>query len=123
MSGGETARTVISDARVLLDHHIGATEFVWPRAAAVLGRQAIELSLDVLWRARAPGLQECSARAQLICLPTLLEPELAGSVDYVYSALSNACHHHPYELSPARSELISWLAICEQLATAVDRWS
>ena len=40
----------------------------WPRASAILGRQALEIALDQLWARAAPGVETASARAQLACL-------------------------------------------------------
>ena len=44
----------------------------WSRAAALLIRQALELSLDALWSATSPGMRRTTLRAQLICLPAYL---------------------------------------------------
>ena len=94
----------------------------WPRATALLTRQALEAALDDLWRRRAPGLELCSARAQLLCLPSYLhgDEELAERVSYTWAALSRACHQHPYELSPTSSELLGWIATVEQLIGRVS---
>ena len=119
MIDAASAFDLIEDARMVLQRDVEATQFVWPRAAAVLGRQSLEMSLDQLWIARAPGTEACSARVQLICLSSYLEPELAGAVGYAYSALSRACHHHPYELAPSQAEIERWLDTCERLALAV----
>jgi hypothetical protein len=95
---------------------------MWPRAAALLTRQALEAALDVLWRRRAPGLEACSAKAQLICLPSYLHGghDLAERVSYTWSGLSRACHQHPYELSPTSSELLRWIGTVEQLISRVE---
>jgi hypothetical protein len=79
---------------------------LWPRAAALAARRALEEALDQLWAVRAPGLQAASARAQLSCLPTYLHPpELAQEAAYTWTALSDACHHHAYEVGPTAAEL------------------
>ena len=93
------------------------TAGIWPRATALLTRQALEAALDDLWRRRAPGLELCSARAQLLCLPSYLhgDEELAERVSYTWAGLSRACHQHPYELPPTSSELIGWIEVVEQL--------
>ena len=40
-------------------------------------------------------------RTQLICLRSYLEDApLAARAGHAWSALSRACHHHPYELGP-----------------------
>ena len=108
-------------ARRLVERADPMTAGIWPRATALLTRQALEAALDVLWRRRAPGLEACSARAQLICLPSYLhdDQELAKRVSYTWSGLSRACHQHPYELSPTSPELLNWIGTVEQLISRV----
>ncbi len=108
------ARSIIGDPRPDL---IGT----WPRASALLGRQALEIALDQFWAAVAPGVEKASARAQLICLPRYAEVELARRVQFAWHALSAACHHHAYELPPVVEELIGWLDDVESLVNEVQR--
>ena len=93
----------------------------WPRSSAILGRQALEIALDQLWAQAAPGVENASARAQLVCLPEYVDTELAGRVRYAWHALSTACHHHAYELPPIISELNGWLDDVEALIDEVRR--
>ena len=99
----DLARSTIQDSRPEL---IG----IWPRAAAILARQALETALDQFWLNVAPGVQDASARAQLICLAEYIAPELASRIRYTWYGLSVACHHHAYELPPTAEELRSWLS-------------
>jgi hypothetical protein len=111
---------LLTVARNLLERADPATAGLWPRATALLTRQVLEDTLDSLWRLRAPGLEQCSTRAQLLCLPFYLnDEELAERVCYAWAGLSRACHQHPYELPPTSSELLGWLAAVEQLAASV----
>lgn len=123
---------VVSAARNLMERTDPATAGLWPRATALLARQALEASLDDFWRVRAPGMEHCSTRAQLLCLPFYLQapkpssPQalrvdeaLAERVSYAWAGLSRACHQHPYELSPTSSELLGWLGTVEQLVEHV----
>lgn len=90
------------------------------RGLALLARQSIEASLDELWGKRAPGLRECSRRAQLLCLPFLLsDMRLAMDAGYAWAALSRVCHHHAYELPPLPVELDGFLVIARRLAAKV----
>jgi hypothetical protein len=112
---------MIAAARGLLEREDPITAGLWPRATALLTRQALEAALDALWLRRARGVEMCSARAQLICLPAYLrDEELAERVSYTWTALSRACHHHPYELSPTASELLAWIRTVEQLVARVN---
>jgi hypothetical protein len=87
---------------------------LWPRASALLARQALENALDRYWSARSLALQACSTHAQLICLAEYLEDEeLAARVRLAWAALSDACHHHAYELAPTAAELEGLLDVVE----------
>ncbi len=115
-------RALVKTARGLLSRPDPRTAGIWPRAAALLARQALEAALDELWRLRAPGLEQCSARAQLLCLPEYLrQGDLATRVSYAWTGLSRACHHHVYELPPTAAELDRWIGIVEELVTALPR--
>lgn len=92
----------------------------WPRAAAILGRQALEITLDQLWAQAAPGVENASARAQLTCLPEYINPELASRIRYSWHVLSTACHYHAYELPPIAAELNGWLDDIEALIAEVS---
>ena len=87
----------------------------WPRTAALLGRQALEHALAQFWASRAPGVEKVSMRAQLLCLSSYLDPEVAQRARFAWHALSRACHHHAYELPPIESELSGWLDESEEL--------
>src|SRR5688572_6750590 len=115
-------QTLLGHARDLLQRADPMTAGIWPRATALLTRQALEGALDDLWLKRAPGLERCSARAQLLCLPGFLgsDADLARRVSYTWAGLSRACHHHAYEFPPTASELMSWIETVERLA-ALER--
>ena len=105
-------------ARQLLDRASPDTAGLWPRATALLARQALEVAVDDFWHDRKLALESCPTRAQLICLREYLaDDELAGRVHHAWNALSRACHHHPYELAPTVGELRDWLDAVEAFAT------
>ena len=111
---------LVARARQLLERPDAMTAGIWPRATALLARQALEAALAELWHARAPGVEKCSARAQLLCLPYYLRDEaLAERVSYTWAGLSRACHQHPYELPPTSAELAAWLETVERFAAEV----
>ncbi len=113
---------LLSKARELVEQSDPMTVGIWPRATALLARQALEGALDSLWRRRAPGLEFCSARAQFICLPVHLQDnrELAERASYAWFGLSRACHQHSYELPPTSSELLTWIGTIEELIAHVE---
>jgi hypothetical protein len=113
-----TPAQTLATARHLLQRPSARTTGPWPRAAALLARQALEQAVDDFWRARSPGLDRLPMRPQLLCLSSYLPTEgVAARVTHTWSSLSSVCHHHPYELSPSASELLAWIdAVDEALA-------
>lgn len=64
------------------------TAGLWPRAAALLARQGLEMAMRSLWRSSAPGIEGCSTRAQLLCLQEYLgDSVLAESANHTWWAL------------------------------------
>jgi hypothetical protein len=106
---GHAERT-LGLASQLLEERSDQMVGVWPRAVAFLTRQALEDAMRWVWVVHAPGVENCSARAQLLSLRNYLgDEELAEEADHVYARLSWACHHHPYELAPTAGELRAWI--------------
>ena len=89
----------------------------WPRAAAILGRQALEEALEHLWDRKMPEVSNASSRAQMLCLSAYVGGSIARRYKYTWHALSAACHHHAYDLPPVASELEGWLDEVEGLVT------
>jgi hypothetical protein len=101
-------------SRSLLSRGDPSTAGLWPRAAALLARQALELALDRYWAARGVPLDACPTLPQLICLAGFADDAgLAGRVRHAWNALSDACHHHAYELAPTAEELKGLLEAVE----------
>ena len=121
MKADSDPRGLLDMADRLLDRAEPATAGLWPRASALLGLQALEASVLRLWKSRALDLHGCTMRTQLICLRSYLEDAgLAARAAHAWSALSRACHHHPYELAPTSTELGSWLSVVGELVERVD---
>ena len=109
------AKELLGHARDLLKRRSGSTAGLWPRASALLARQALEAALDDFWRDKGIDLARCSSRAQLICLRTYYPDKDAARHAYqIWGALSRACHHHSYELAPTAGELEGWIAGVDQ---------
>lgn len=83
---------VVTAARHLMERTDPATVGLWPRATALLARQALEGALDDFWKVRAPGLEQCSMKAQLLCLPHFLQaPKSPGpQADHLAQRVSYA---------------------------------
>ena len=116
------AHSLVSAARDLVHIDDPQTAGLWPRAAALLGRQAIEAAMEDLWRLSAPGLEDSSAKCQLLCLSHFLgDPDLAGRVHATWHGLTRSCHIQVYELAPTAAELEGWLETAWALADHVHR--
>lgn len=120
-TGDDAPRVVLSLARGMLGRMDPETAGLWPRASALLACRALEATVNRLWERRTLDLQGCSMRVQLICLRTYLgDADLAARTGHAWSALSRACHHHPYELAPTAGELRGWLSVVEELIQKAD---
>lgn len=112
---------LVAAARDLIRRPTSGTIGLWPRAAALLARRGLEEALDRLWLRRVPGLERASARAQLACLPDYLgDAGLAWEIVFTWSALSNACHQHAYELAPTATELERRLDVVSRLVSKLE---
>lgn len=118
------ARELLASARTLADRSVADTRGLWPRAAVFLARQSLEVALKTYWSAKAPGVEESSMRAQLLCLGTWVSDEpFARRAHQAWSALSRASHHHPYELTPTRDELVGWFeTVLEVIEVTEATW-
>jgi hypothetical protein len=114
------AHSLLSTARDLIHIDDPETAGLWPRATALLGRQAIEAAMEALWKLSAPGLESASLKCQLLCLTHFLgDRDLAGRVHVTWEGLSRSCHIRTYELAPTADELQGWLETTWELAEAV----
>jgi hypothetical protein len=111
---------LLTEAQRMLDEASPATVAIWPRAVALLTRQALEEALRSYWADHAPGAERLTMRAQLTCLRAYLSSaDLARDVTFTWHALSRATHHHAYELDPTREELSSLVATTRRLVSAI----
>jgi len=114
-------KELLQHAFVLIDDPPRVFESRWPRAVALLARQALEASLQNLWLKRDVKVGWASERAQLLCLPGVLgNVRLAADTTLAWNALSEASHQHAYELPPTAGELTTWLDTVDELRRAVD---
>ncbi len=117
-----TPADLLAAARDLLERPAVASVGGWPRAVALLTRQALEKALEAFWQTSpaTTRLGDCTMKTQLACLPTYLEPHLAREVGYVWVALSSACHYHPYDLAPTAGELRRWIEAVATLLASIS---
>lgn len=116
-----SAHALLRAARDVLAQPDSVSAGVWPRAAAHLCRQALESGLAAFWAKRMPGVESLPLRAKLLCLPSCFEdPQLSRTISYTWGALSNACHHHVYELAPTAAEIAGWIDTVEALLDSIE---
>ncbi|MGB3772129.1 MAG: hypothetical protein WBF79_05930 [Rhodococcus sp. (in: high G+C Gram-positive bacteria)] len=91
-------------AERLLDGHIGAAGHS-ARLAAFLARQALEQLVTERCATLNADAPSASMRSKLVILRSLDTTERADAATLAWNRLSNACHHHAYELAPTVSEV------------------
>lgn len=120
-----TPAEILDAARSLLVDHPPELAGCWPRATALLARQALETAVEDAFAARGVDMDDVSKRAQLLCLDIAVrddnDADLAADIRLTWWALTRACHHHPYELAPTANELATWIATVDRLVAALDR--
>ena len=121
------AREILASAKSLFDRASTETSGLWPRAAVLLQRQALEVALKTYWSAKAPGVEQCSTRAQFLCLGTYLRSssgsnahDVARRAHQAWAALSRAAHFHPYELVPTWEELMALDEVVSEVIEATE---
>ena len=87
-----TPQELLGAARDLMQRPGASLDGIWPRAAALLARQALEAAMAELW----------AAHRQTAALS---------------ASTMRSCHYHPYELAPTAAELTTWLGQAAHLIT------
>lgn len=90
------------------------------RAAAWVTRSALEEILDRLIRAKGFEPGDANTRTLLGCIEVLYEdeaPNVASHAQYAWDALTQASHHHAYELAPTHAEVSALTDIVKELAS------
>ena len=78
----------------------------WPKACACLIRLALETALDEYWHRTAPAVAAYgSGRTKLLLLRNRCDRALVREATYAWGTLSQATHHHCYEIAPTHAEL------------------
>jgi hypothetical protein len=114
-----TTRELLYLAIDLLERPTSETVGLWPRATAVLARQALERGLTEVLSERVGGIKQAPVRAQLLCLRIVLDDTAtADEVNVAWWALSRACHHLSYELPPTAAELRAWIDVVDRFVEA-----
>lgn len=116
------AHALVSTARDLMRFESAGSAGLGPRAAAMLGRQALELAMNSVWAVTAPGMERTSARCQRLCIGTMVNDEALGQrIEWAWHLLSGACHHSVYDLPPAGPDLVTALETAWALADRAEQ--
>ncbi|WP_370323785.1 hypothetical protein [Euzebya sp.] len=110
-----TPEEVLAEARTLASRGVGELGGTASRAAALLGRSALE---DAIWDL-FPQLKEVSGRAMHLTLPFVFDRQVARQAALVWGRLSAASHHHIYEMPPTAVELERMLDTVHDVIDAV----
>jgi hypothetical protein len=96
----------LDHARAVLDGRTPVPRGQQARIAAFLGRQALEDIVDATCaKENQPLKHPVTMRSRLTVLGFLCEPDVARAVEVAWLGLSEACHHHAYELAPTTAEV------------------
>jgi hypothetical protein len=99
-------------------HRPGApTTPLYPRAAALLARQALELRVRQEWDPAESALGKTSMANQFHALRQLRSATVAATAYDTWAALSGACHQHPYDLTPTIAEIQGLVDAVRSLVT------
>lgn len=87
------------------------------RAACWIARAALEGAVDDLLAACQRGAPDASMRSKLTVLQVAYEqdPDVVVRAEYAWNGLSQACHHHAFELTPAGGEVRHMLDLVSTL--------
>ena len=97
-------------AEGFLERPNSAMAGLWPRACAVLIRQALEGAVREVLRERLPGSQAASGRVQFLCLGRALgDRGKARELGYVWSRMSAVLHQGAGGMAPSEVQLRGWL--------------
>ena len=97
-------------ARLILDRPDALVTPGWARSVALLARQALEEAVEDFWARHAPGMRQATGRSRFVALRFYVDdPDLARHAHHVWATLSDASHHHGYDLAPTAGELRAWL--------------
>lgn len=77
------------------------------RAACWIARAALESAVDELLDSMKCSAPSASMRNKLTVLQVACDTadDLPARADYAWNRLSQACHHHAFELSPTATEV------------------
>ncbi|MGI9017151.1 MAG: hypothetical protein ACR2HR_08625 [Euzebya sp.] len=115
MSGSAQAEALLAEARQLLDRGDSELGSVATRAAALLGRSALE---EAIW-SLFPSLKEVNSRAMLLTFTAVMSTTTGPRAAMAGGRLTTASHHHVYEMPLTPAELTPLLDVVHDMIGAI----
>jgi len=107
---------MLEDAADLLGGSISAPRGQAVRLSSLLARQAFEEVVSELCLAKGECLDyPVAMRSRLIFIRDRYDGETAAMAETAWAGLSEACHHHSYELTPTVGEIHYYLGLVSKL--------
>ena len=94
------------------------------RAGAWIARSALESVVADLVRSKGCDPGRANMRTLLSCVESLYaddDPQVAANAQYAWDRLSEASHHHAYELAPTHAEVAGLVELVRELGAAADK--
>jgi hypothetical protein len=108
----------LDDARAVLNGKTPVPHGQQARLAAFLGRQALEDIVDSMCKKEDKSLRHpVTMRSRLTVLGITQGSDVARAMEVVWIGLSDACHHHAYELAPTITEVGHLIDIVSALSS------
>lgn len=101
----EEARELLARAVDVLDGRVHVPQSQRTRAAAHLGRQALEVAIILICASLRVSVAGTRVRTRLIVLATLGPRSISEPAQAAWNGLSRCAHRHAYELPPSDPEI------------------
>lgn len=113
----------MTDSIALLNQSSAVLTQANPHSNAVacwIARAALESVVDDLLTARGRSAPQASMRSKLSVLQVAFEDtDLPARAEYAWSRLSQACHHHAFQLTPVSTEVRHLIDLVGSLPAAI----
>ena len=111
-----TCPSLLDHAQAILNGTVRLPQAIATRAAAFLARQALEDTTRALCHRAGANIDRATMRSQLIVVRAFHGDQVANTANIAWIGLSNACHHHAYELTPTVDEVRHWFSLVANLS-------
>ena len=106
-----TCPSLLDHAQAIPNGTVRLPQAIATRAAAFLAKQALEDTTRALCHRAGANIDRATMRSQLIVVRAFHGDQVASTANIACIGLSNACHHHAYELTPTVDEVRHWFSL------------